>query len=337
MLKIDGSFGEGGGQILRTSLALSIITGRPFRIENLRAGRDRPGLQRQHLTAVKAAAAISGATLRGADIGSRELEFTPGAAVAGQYTFDIGSAGSVTLVLQTVLPPLMMASADSQLVLQGGTHNPNSPPFDYLSRSFLPLVNCIGPRLSAHLDRPGFYPVGGGQVTISIEPATQYQRLELLERGPIRHKRIRAVVARLPRQIAEREARTVARLLEWDEQFTEIEEWTSRGPGNVVLVEIETSQLTEVFAGFGQRGVRAEAVAEQVADHMADYLAADVPVGQHLADQLILPLALGAGGVFVTSKPTLHTTTNVEVVRMFLDVPIAMEQLSRDHWVVRVG
>jgi RNA 3'-terminal phosphate cyclase (ATP) len=293
-------------------------------------------LQRQHLTAVKAAAAISDASLRGAEIGSQELQFTPGAAAPGEYTFDIGSAGSSTLVLQTVLPPLMMAGKASQVVLQGGTHNPNAPPFDFLSRSFLPLVSRIGPQVSGHLDRPGFYPVGGGQVTVTIEPAASHERLELMQRGPVRRKRVRAVVARLPRHIAEREANTVARELDWDEKFLEIEEWTSRGPGNVVLVEIETDSLTEVFAGFGQRGVRAEAVAEQVATEVADYLAADIPVGPHLADQLILPLALGSGGVFVTGKPTLHTITNIDVVRMFLDVPIAIEELARGTSIVRV-
>jgi RNA 3'-terminal phosphate cyclase (ATP) len=336
MLEIDGSFGEGGGQILRTSLALSVITGEPFRIYHLRAGRDRPGLQRQHLTAVKAAAAISGASLRGAEVGSRELTFTPRAVAAGEYTFDIGSAGSSTLVLQTVLPPLMMAGGTSRVVLQGGTHNPNAPPFDFFSRSFLPLVGQIGPRISAHLDRPGFYPVGGGQVSVSIEPAQEFHRLELLQRGPVVHKRVRAVVARLPRHIAEREAATLGRLLDWDEKFLEIEVWTSRGPGNVVLVEISTASVTEVFTGFGERGVRAEVVAEGVAAEAADYLAADVPVGPHLADQLILPLALGAGGAYITSKPTLHTTTNIEVVRRFLDVPISIEELSAGNWIVRV-
>jgi RNA 3'-terminal phosphate cyclase (ATP) len=241
------------------------------------------------------------------------------------------------LVSQTVLPPLMLAAGASQVVLQGGTHNPNAPPFDFVARSFLPLVERIGPRVTAKLERPGFYPAGGGKVTLAIEPATRFEWLQLVERGRVRHQRVRAIVAKLPRQIAERELRTVADELGWDEKFLEIEEWNnSRSPGNVVLIEIETEGVTEVFSAIGQRGVRAEVVAQQVAREAAEYLEANVPVGLHLADQLILPLALGAGGVFVTTEPTLHTITNIDVVKMFLDVDITVTSMARHQTMIRV-
>src|SRR5688572_17114432 len=171
MLIIDGSFGEGGGQILRTSLALSLITGRPFRIEKIRANREKPGLMRQHLTAVKAAGKIGQAEVEGAFIGAKELTFAPGEVVPGDYSFAVGTAGSATLVLQTVLPALITASKPSTLRLEGGTHNPYAPPFDFLARVFLPIVNRMGPNIEATLLRPGFYPAGGGKVNFTIEPA----------------------------------------------------------------------------------------------------------------------------------------------------------------------
>lgn len=163
LITIDGSIGEGGGQILRTALGLSMVTGQAFRIEKIRAGREKPGLLRQHLTAVNAAVAISGASVEGNVIGSRELLFLPGSTAAREYAFSIGSAGSMTLVLQTVLPALLTADAPSKLTLEGGTHNPFAPPIDFLEKAFLPLVGRMGPRVSVSLERAGFYPAGAGE------------------------------------------------------------------------------------------------------------------------------------------------------------------------------
>jgi RNA 3'-terminal phosphate cyclase (ATP) len=336
-LEIDGSFGEGGGQILRTSLALSLVTGTPVRLFNLRAGRKRPGLQRQHLTAVQAAAQVGQARVAGAELNSQEITFEPGPVTPGEYYFSIGTAGSATLVLQTVLPPLLAASGPSKLSLEGGTHNPLAPPYDFLARSFLPLVNRMGPSLVASLVRPGFFPAGQGLAIFQVEPAP-LTPLHLPARGPILHKRAKAVVARLPRQIAERELRVLGRELEWDEKFLEVEEWTSsRGPGNVVLVELESEHVTEVVAGVGQRGVRAEAVADEVVREVRQYLEADVPVGPHLADQLIVPLALAGGGSFLTLRPTPHTTTNAAIVQKFLDVSIEIRPLDRQAYRVSIA
>jgi RNA 3'-terminal phosphate cyclase (ATP) len=318
MLALDGSQGEGGGQVLRSALSLSLCTGTPFRIDNVRAGRPRPGLMRQHLTAVMAATEIGKAEVTGAEVGSRSLTFKPGQIRPGDYRFCVGTAGSATLVLQTVLPALMTAGAPSRLVVEGGTHNPASPPFDFLERSFLPLVAKLGPRCQAVLERPGFYPAGGGRLRVSIEPA-KLRPISLDARGPIRSRRAKAVVANLPRRIAEREIAELQRRLGWDSRDFSIEERPdSAGPGNVVVVEVESDQLTQVVTGFGEKTVRAETVADAAADEMLAYLASDVPVGVHLADQLVLLLALAGGGSFRTLAPSRHTLTQIEVIREFL-------------------
>src|SRR5215216_5205354 len=218
MITIDGSFGEGGGQIIRTSCALSLITGKPFRIYNVRARREKQGLQRQHLTAVNAAAEIGRAKVDGAFVGASEFTFVPGKINPGEYVFSIGTAGSTTLVLQTVLPPLMAAAEPSRLTLEGGTHNVHAPPFEFLQKTFLPLVNRLGPGVTARLQRYGFYPPGGGRFEVSIEPATRFRRLDIPERGPLLDQRARALVVNLPPGIAEREISVVKEQLGWNEE-----------------------------------------------------------------------------------------------------------------------
>jgi RNA 3'-terminal phosphate cyclase (ATP) len=331
MITIDGTTGEGGGQVLRTSLALSLVTGTPFRIENIRAGRGKPGLLRQHLTAVKAAAAIGQAEVEGAELASRQLTFRPGTVHAGAYTFSVGTAGSAGLVLQTILPPLLTASGPSTLVLEGGTHNPLAPPFDFIALAFLPVLRRMGATVEARLERPGFYPAGGGRFVVTIDPARALSPLELLARGVVRRTRARAILANLPRHIAERELQVIQRRLGWDPSCLEVEVvGNAPGPGNVVLLEIESEHITEVFTGFGERHLRAEAVAEQAAEAARRYIAGGVPVGCQLADQLLVPLALARGGVFRTLALTRHTTTNIDVIHQFTDVRIVHTRAGRD-------
>ena len=335
MITIDGSKGEGGGQILRTALTLSLATGRACRIDNIRGARPKPGLLRQHLTAVNAAAAIGGARVEGAEPGSRTLTFSPGAITPGDYTFAVGTAGSATLVLQTVLVPLLLAPGTSTLTLEGGTHNPWAPPFDFLDRVFLPLVNRLGPRVTASLARPGFYPAGGGRFTVTIEPAAALARLDLLERGEIAGRKVKVMIANLPTHIAERELATALKLLNWGDDCGAIEVVTDGpGPGNVLLVELASEQVTEICTGFGEFRTRAEGVAEKVAKELRRYLAAGVPVGSHLADQLMPLLALGAGGSYRTLSLTRHAITNADVIRQFVDGAIEFSNEARD--VVRV-
>jgi RNA 3'-terminal phosphate cyclase (ATP) len=335
ILTIDGSSGEGGGQILRTALALSTVTGKAFGIEKIRAGRPKPGLLRQHLTAVKAAAEISGATVGGVELGSGALTFTPGQVRAGEFAFAVGTAGSATLVLQTVLPALLTASAPSTLVLDGGTHNPAAPPFDFLAKSFLPLINRMGPVVTAELERPGFYPAGGGRFSVNIVPAPRLLPLDLLERGALRNIRARAIVANLPRSIAEREAKLMGQLLGLAETSLAVEEIRGAyGPGNLAMVEIETEHHTEVFTGFGEVAVRAEAVATKVAQEARAYIASGVPVSRYLADQLLIPMALVGAGRFRTGPLSRHTTTNIEVIRQFLEVNIDLLEEPKRIWTV---
>ncbi len=337
VIVIDGSQGEGGGQILRSSLALSVVTGLPFRIEKIRAGRKKPGLMRQHLAAVEAAAAVGEAKVEGAELGSRLLVFAPLGIKAGKYHFAVGTAGSCTLVLQTILPALLTANSPSQVVLEGGTHNPYAPPFDFLARVFLPLIERMGPGVSAVLERPGFYPAGGGKFTVTIEPAGRLQRIDLTERGKILNGRARAVLARLPRHIGERELKVVRERLGWSEACCHIEDATSSpGPGNILFVEIESENCTELFTGFGKLGVSAEKVAESTVRQVDEYLRADVPVGPYLADQLLLPMALAGGGSFRTLTPTAHLTTNAEVLRMFLPIKVGMIERASNDWEIFV-
>jgi RNA 3'-terminal phosphate cyclase (ATP) len=335
MITIDGSFGEGGGQILRTSLALSLVTGKPFRIDRIRAGRKNPGLLRQHLTAVNAAVDVSSAEASGAVMGSKELTFAPGAVTPGNYAFAVGSAGSATLVLQTVLPALLTAGGPSNLILEGGTHNPFAPPFDFLARAFLPLVNRMGHGVVAILERPGFYPAGGGRFSVKVEPAVDLKRLDLTSRGELRARRAKAVVANLPRNIAQRELSLIGSRMSWPGEWLTAEVIdNSRGPGNAVMIEIECGHVTEVFTGFGDRGVRAEAVAEQSVQQARRYLASEAAVGEYLADQLIVPMAIAHGGSFTSGPLSRHATTNIEVVKQFLDVEITVTAL--DNRLVRV-
>jgi RNA 3'-terminal phosphate cyclase (ATP) len=215
-LGIDGSTGEGGGQILRSSLTLSMLTGRPVHIRKIRQGRRKPGLLRQHLTAAKAAAEISHGRLVDARLGSSELRFTPGRVQGGHFEFSIGSAGSTMLVLQTLLLPLCLADEPSVVVLEGGTHNPWAPTFDFLDRAFLPLLARMGPKVRAELERPGFYPAGGGRVRIEIEPVTSFLPIDLLTRGEIVERKAVATVSNLNPSIARKELEAVKTAMSWE-------------------------------------------------------------------------------------------------------------------------
>ena len=336
-ITIDGSEGEGGGQILRSSLTLSLITGKPFRIENIRSRRKKPGLLRQHLTAVRAAAKISRAKADGASMGSQRLMFAPRKVRPGEFRFVVGTAGSATLVLQTVLPALITAEGPSKMAFEGGTHNPWAPPFDFLQKTFLPIIHRMGPKVDATLQRPGFYPAGDGSFTVEIEPQSELRRVDLPERGRLGQCHVTAFVARLPITIAEREVRTVLDRLGWPDECGTAEEVDSTGPGNCVTVEIAGQHVTEVCTGFGRKGILAEKVAEDAAEQAERYLAAAVPVGEHLADQLLIPMALAGGGSFRTLAPSTHLKTNIDVVRRFLDVEIRAEQISSEDWQVSVS
>jgi RNA 3'-terminal phosphate cyclase (ATP) len=319
VILIDGSSGEGGGQILRTSLSLSLATGKAFRIDKIRAGRERPGLLRQHLTAVLAAAEVGGAEVEGATLGSSSLTFSPGKVKAGEYRFTVGTAGSGTLVFQTVLPALMFAGATSCVSIEGGTHNSAAPPFDFLKRTFLPLLGRMGVDVRLEFLRYGFYPAGGGWFRAVIEPRLCPAHLDLGERGEIESRRIVAVVANLPGHIAVREIETASKMLNWDPGCGRIEQTkNSPGPGNVVMIEVGSPEVTEIFTAFGQVGVAAEKVASTAARDVRQYLASRAVAGEHLTDQLLLPMSLLGGGSFTAQRINLHARTNMTVISEFL-------------------
>lgn len=337
MRVLDGSKGEGGGQVLRTSLALSLITGEPFRIENIRANRSPPGLRKQHLTAVLAAAQVGDAEVTGAAVGARELTFRPRTVKTGNFRFAIGTAGSCTLVLQTVLPALMLQKERSALVLEGGTHNPMAPPFDFLARVYVPLLARMGPKVTLTMDRPGFYPAGGGKLGVEIEPVERLTGLELLERGPVVRTQATALVCHLPTHIGERELDLVKRKLRWPDDACEVrEDERAHGPGNALLLEVECAHARELVSAIGEKGVRAEDVARKAVAELKTWLDADVPVGEHLADQLLLLLALAGEGAFRTLPLSGHATTQVDVMAEFLPSKVHVTRPTPDVREVRV-
>jgi RNA 3'-terminal phosphate cyclase (ATP) len=329
VIEIDGSEGEGGGQILRSSLSLAICTQQPFRITNIRANREKPGLMRQHLTAVKAAAEICAGELEGAELGSRALTFRPGRLAAGSYSFAIGTAGSCTLVFQTVLPALLTAGGESRVRITGGTHNRASPPFDFLSRSFLPLLGRMGASVELDLTSYGFFPRGGGEIRARIAPAKRLAAINLTERGAWVRGYAEAYVSAIPIHVGQRELEVIGRALTWPpEQLLLRGLPNDVGPGNAVTITLEHEHVTEVFTGFGEKGVRAETVAEHAAKPAREYMASSAPVGEHLADQLLLPMALGDGGSFVTAQATPHLRSNVAVIERFTARRIAIEPVK---------
>lgn len=338
MIIIDGSEGEGGGQVVRNALALSLVTGQSFRITDIRGGRDKPGLMRQHLTAVEAALTIGGAMCDGASVGSSEIAFTPGRVTPGEYHFSVGTAGSTSLVLQTVLMPLLLADGPSRLVLEGGTHNMMAPPFDFIERAFLPVINRMGPQVSARLTRHGFFPRGGGRIEIDIVPG-KLSPIECTDRGALQSVSAIALFAGLPFGIAEREIKAARQLLpDWPEEAFSVRELPEeQGPGNALLLEAVFAHVTEIVTGFGKLGVSAESLAKTAAHRMAGFLATDAFAGPYLADQLLLPFALAGGGSFTTVKLSQHSLTAAAIIERFTGRRCAFDVRQGGSNLVTVG
>ena len=326
MIEIDGSEGEGGGQILRTSLALSIVTGTPVRVYNVRARRRRPGLMRQHLTAVQAAAVVGAAHVTGDRLHSMEVVFRPGTIIGGRHRFAIGTAGSTTLVLQTVVVPLLLADRDSEVHLEGGTHNPLAPPVDFLQKSWAPVLGDMGARVEIQLQRHGFYPAGGGRLVAHIGGAAKLRPIERLHRGALGPGTARACVANLGASIARRELEVVHDRLSWSRTRLSVDRVEADGPGNVLLLEQSHDAGITVVSSMGEKGRRAEDVAAAACDELQRFTAADVPIDEHLADQLLVPMALAGGGTFRTLAVTPHTITNAAVIERFLPVRFSIAQ-----------
>lgn len=332
MIELDGAAGEGGGQILRSALTLSMVTGEPFRIQNIRANRPKPGLMRQHLVAVQAAAQICGADIGATAVGAQVLEFVPGKVKGGQYRFAIGSAGSSTLVLQTVLPALLFADAPSTVHVSGGTHNPMAPPAHFLQRAYGRVLAAMGASVQFELTRFGFYPAGGGEIVLTVAPCGRLHPIDLLVRGERVAAYAESCVAAVPLNVARRELECVGKGMGWDESRLHVHALPNdQGPGNVLMVTLEHEHVTEVFSAFGEKAVTAEAVARRVLQEVRRYIASNAAVGEHLADQLILPFALAGGGRFTTDLVSQHARTNAEVIARFLPVEISFAAADHGH------
>ena len=331
MIDLDGSTGEGGGQILRSALALSLCTGQPMRIQHIRAKRPKPGLMRQHRTCVLAAAAVCGAQVQGDELGSQTLVFTPGAVRAGDYAFSVGTAGSCTLVLQTVLPALMRARGPSHITLGGGTHNAMAPPFHCLERSFAPLLRRLGVGLDLTLRRHGFYPAGGGEMLATITPGP-LQPFDVLERGAWQDSYAECLIAALPRSVATRELAVLGQALGWAEaQLRTPVVRQNEGPGNALMATLAHAHVCEVLTSFGDKSISAEQVAQRLVQQVRAYQASDGALGEHMADQWMLPLALavadsGVAAGFTCTEITEHARTNIGVIETFLPVRFGVEK-----------
>ncbi|WP_305909005.1 RNA 3'-terminal phosphate cyclase [Methylomarinum sp. Ch1-1] len=337
-LEIDGSQGEGGGQVLRTALSLSACSGQAVHIRAIRSGRKKPGLMKQHLACVNAAAEICNAEVKGASLGSKDIEFVPGVIKAGDYRFAVGSAGSSTLIFQTVLPLLMLAGKPSHLLLEGGTHNPMAPTFDFIHEAFLPVLSRIGVHCQARLERYGFYPVGGGKWRVAIEAKEPFRRIELTQRGePLKAEAV-CIEAGLPEHVTQREMQRLQDKLDWPAEQIRSLHVKALGAGNAVSLRIYYGHVCEVIDSIGVIGIRAEKVASMAVEQLRCYQWAGAPVGGHLADQLLLPLVLAAGGSFVTGPLSEHVRTNIAVIKQFLDVDIQCEEIvPKRQWRISVN
>ncbi|MDQ8205664.1 RNA 3'-terminal phosphate cyclase [Pelagicoccus sp. SDUM812003] len=334
---IDGSLGEGGGQVLRSSLSLSMITGRPFRIEKIRAKRSKPGLMRQHLTCVRAAAEICGAEVEGDELKSQAVSFVPGKVQSGEYRFAVGTAGSTSLVFQTIFLPLLLASGDSIVQFEGGTHNSKAPSFDYLAKAFLPLIRKMGAEVDIELVRAGFYPAGQGQFVAEIRSIDSLSPIQILNRGELKARIAEAGLCNLDERIGKRELSKLAKALDLNLSEMKVRQYEgSAGVGNVLSLTYDFDELSEVFTGFGEKGITAEFVARGVSKEALRYIKEDAPVGDYLADQLLLPFALAGGGSFRTLALSQHFLTNKNIIETFLDVEIVTTRQSRLSWLVEI-
>jgi len=331
-LQIDGNYGEGGGQILRTTLSLSSILKKPVEIINIRKGRKIPGLQPQHLTSVSACKKISSAEVQGDSLQSVTLRFSPRKTKGGDFAFDVAerkrSAGSTSLILQTLFLPLSRCENGSTIKVLGGTHVPWSPPFNYLKEIFVPMLKKIGCAIDLEIKKWGWYPKGGGEVLCSIQPTSKFSPLNLTERGKLLGLSGDSVVSNLPDSIAERQRDQAIKILK-DKGFSpeiKLLQAPSIGEGTFFFLKAEFENSVAGFGALGERGKRAEKVAEEACADFLQFMQGAGAVDPHLADQLIPYLALANGtSTFTVSKISKHLLTNIWVVKQFLQTRILVE------------
>ena len=325
-IQIDGSIGEGGGQILRTALSLSMITGIPFELVNIRAGRKKSGLMRQHLVCVQASQRISNAVVKGAELHSQKLYFQPQQVQAGKYDFQIGSAGSTILVFQTLLPVLMMQDQSSEISIHGGTHNPMAPTADFIEHCFLPTLQKLGIQVDFECERAGFFPIGAGQINVTIHPWTEKSKLSILQRGKLIETSAYASTLNIPVTIADRELEVLNN--QFDLSTRKSLNFKGISQGNTAFVVVNFEHHQQVFSTLGEMKKSAEKVAQDLAKDVKTYLKTDTVADEYLTDQLLLPLALGQGGEFTAQVLSEHTKTQAEMIQKFLDCEISFKEVD---------
>jgi RNA 3'-terminal phosphate cyclase (ATP) len=325
-IKIDGSFGEGGGQILRTALSLSCITGLSFELSNIRKGRKKPGLMPQHITCVNAVSEISNSRVSGGEIGSTNLIFVPQKINPGKYVFDIQTAGSISLVAQTLLPPLLFADSPSRITIKGGTHVPFSPTYHYISEVFIPMLHEIGIKVEPCLSKYGFYPKGGGETVFRVFPAGKIKGINHISKGVLLSVHGYSVVSRLPISIAERQKNAVLQKIHPLSADLQILDVSSPGAGTFVFLKSEYENTLSGFSSLGKRGKSAESVGVEASEEFIDFHYSPSFLDPHLSNQIVIYLSLSMeNSIFTTSRITQHLLTNLWVIEKFLNVEYQIE------------
>ncbi len=327
LIEIDGSYGEGGGQILRTALALSAILKKPCALDHIRSKRKNPGLQTQHLEGVEALARITEAETEGVEFGSQKIIFHPKRILPGDYHLEVRTAGSVTLLLQAVFLPLCLAPGTSNVTLVGGTHVPWSPPFHYFSQVLLPALESMGVSVEAAIEKWGFYPRGGGRIKLKINPVRELKPISLVDRGSLKKVRGLSAISNLPRHVAERQKEQafnrIQKELKIDAEIAILSDAPSLGPGSFLFLLAEYERTIGGFSSLGARGKPAEKVADEAVDSLRDYIESEGCIDPHLADQLVPFMALARGNSsFTTTRMTEHLLTNLWVIEQFLKAKI---------------
>lgn len=325
------------GQNFRTALALAALTGKAVHFTEFRSKFRKPGLMRQHLACAKAIAEITGGTLVGAELKSQDLIFTPGRIRSGNYHFSIGCAGSVIPIAQMLIPVLLQADGPSRVSIEGATHVDGTPPFEFLERVYLPALRKMGGEVTATLGKTGFFPVGGGRITLNINPIREWKPFCALKRGRLLNSKLIASGCEINPLILKDEIRICQNELQNRPVFqTECRKVKSAGPGNILMAELHFEGISELFSACGDVGISRHIVAKRVAFQVQKYLKSRVPVGRFLADQLLLPMAIGAGGKFRTTDPTGNTISNMKVIQMFLREHVELENSDEGSYIIKI-
>ena len=328
-LKIDGSMGHGGGQILRSSLALSCILGIPFEMTDIRKGRPQPGLRRQHLCGVKACAEICGAQIEGAELGSDALSFVPKKIKSGSYHFAVGSGGSVTLVLQSVLLPLAVQKLPSQLIVDGGTYCPHAPAGEFFAESLVTRMNRMGYSIEANIEKFGFYQAGGGQIFVACNSSTQFRPIDWIGREKQRNCTVQLITSHFPEKTTLKIRKLITKeFVPYEMEI--IEKTTIEEPGAAVIVKTGCAEYPLIFSDIAAYGYSSEALANNLGKQLRNFFAAEVPIEAHLADQLILPLGFAAGGKFLTSHLSEHLESCCHTFELFTGKKVGLEKAGKE-------